>query len=67
MDMRLEPRRERWAGDALRQQHLDHTVIEALNVDEAGQKMLLSKKTPRKTSNEYLRVRSSINFSTEEI
>lgn len=48
MDMRLEPRRERWAGDALRQQHLDHTVIEALNVDEAGQKMVLSKKTPER-------------------
>lgn len=54
---------EIWAGDALSHQHLDHTVMEAMSMDKAGQKMVLNKKTPRKTSNEYVRDRSSINFS----
>lgn len=63
MDTCLEPRGEIWAGDALSHPHLDHTVMEAMNMDEADQKMALNKKTPRATSNEYLRDRSSINFS----
>lgn len=42
--------------------HLGHTLLETIEGHEAGQKMVLNKKSPRKASKEYLKDRSRINF-----
>lgn len=43
--------------------HLGHTLLETIKVHEAGQEMVLNKKSPRKASKEYLNDRSRIHFS----
>lgn len=44
----LEPGKEIWAGDAMGHQHLGYTLMETREVDEAGQEMVLNKRSPRK-------------------
>lgn len=44
-------------------QHLDPTLMEATEVDKAGQEMVLNKKNPRRASKKHLRDRSRIHFS----
>ena len=41
----LEPREEIWAGDAVSHPLPHHTLMEATEVDEAGQKMVLNKQS----------------------
>ena len=46
----LKPRAGIWAGDAVSHQDLYHIGMEDVRVDEAGQEMVSSKKSPRKAS-----------------
>lgn len=59
----MEQRIEIQPGDDMHHRHLDPTLMEATEVDEAGQEMVLNKKNPRRASKKHLRDRKRIIFS----